>query len=889
MRPWVLPAVLLSSSQAVAVAVWLIPASAHIVSWPPGGPARLALLPPLMRLAGFLALGVAVALAIWLWARRDEDRAGRTLRTVAPLSLLWLWAVPFVPWIPDRLPLLLMLSGPVRWIVPAAAVLGVARTIGWLPENALSVDRLPGRRAVFLGSLGLFLTFGLMQARAFGPGGDEPHYLIIVDSLLNDGDLQIENNHLQGDYRAYFRGSQLRPDYLARGSNGEIYSIHAPGLPILLAPAYAAGGYLGAVFMMSLLGALTALAIFDLSLIFGGSRAVAWITLLGVCLSVPFIPHAWMILPEIPGALLVAWAVLWLWEPSERSIGIWFVRGLALATMPWLHTKFSVLLAAIGVGLFVKLLRTPKLLTALSLPIAASGLAWLGSFYLLYGTVNPQAPYGAWAVTNVVNANIPRGLLGLTFDQKFGLLFYAPIYLAAAAGGWAMLRKQELRFLGGVLLLVIAVHVGSTTRLYMWWGGSSAPARFLVPILPCLAVMIAVALQNMRWTASRAVFGAWLAVSVGVGLVGASWPERLFLFSEPHGRGRLVEILQAGSPLALVFPTFTTEDWMTPLLALLPWLVAASVSLWLTHRVGRRIPNGSPFWLGVLASLTLFAVAATISPRPGPQARDDAARRGALEVFWRFDQELRGFDYQQLVRLTHTEILQHTTVVDERTPAGPYTLPPGSYTARVWYAGGLRREGEVVVSSSPSLTFGRLSGELGNPAEVPFDMPVATSRVMVTPSGGAASGDVVRTELVPRAIVPREQRPDVRVRAIESVPGPHGGYIIYTDQQAYPEGGVFWTRATEPSTVLVDPAGASRILFTLHLGPRSGQVHVWFRGEETMVAVPANGTVQLEREVPEGAQLVPVTFQSPTVFVPAETSPTDDTRQLGCQVRVELL
>jgi hypothetical protein len=53
------------------------------------------------------------------------------------------------------------------------------------------------------------------------PAGDEPHYLVIAQSLLKDGDLKIENNHLQGDYEAYIPGP-LRPHYLTRGVNHEI-------------------------------------------------------------------------------------------------------------------------------------------------------------------------------------------------------------------------------------------------------------------------------------------------------------------------------------------------------------------------------------------------------------------------------------------------------------------------------------------------------------------------------------------------------------------------------------------------------------------------------------------------------------------------------------------
>src|SRR5205814_4352051 len=36
------------------------------------------------------------------------------------------------------------------------------------------------------------------------PAGDEPHYLVMAQSLIRDHDLKIENNHRQGDYHEYF-------------------------------------------------------------------------------------------------------------------------------------------------------------------------------------------------------------------------------------------------------------------------------------------------------------------------------------------------------------------------------------------------------------------------------------------------------------------------------------------------------------------------------------------------------------------------------------------------------------------------------------------------------------------------------------------------------------
>ena len=148
----------------------------------------------------------------------------------------------------------------------------------------------------------------MYAAHETGVGGDEPHYLIITESLLRDHDLKIENNHQRRDYLAFYPG-ELRPDFFERGKNGEIYSIHAPGLPVLILPVYAIAGRYGVVALMAFIAALTALAMFDLAESIAGRQA-AVLTWLACGFTVPFIPHAWMIFPELPGALLVAWAAL---------------------------------------------------------------------------------------------------------------------------------------------------------------------------------------------------------------------------------------------------------------------------------------------------------------------------------------------------------------------------------------------------------------------------------------------------------------------------------------------------------------------------------------------------------------------------------------------------
>src|SRR5262245_33069720 len=117
------------------VAVWLLPATVEIVAWPSSGPGRMALVPALSRL--WLLLAAAMAAAAVLVFAGPSARAQRATRArvAAPLSILWLWAVPFLPWLSDRAPLLMILAGPLRWLVAVAAVGGMVARLaavrGW--------------------------------------------------------------------------------------------------------------------------------------------------------------------------------------------------------------------------------------------------------------------------------------------------------------------------------------------------------------------------------------------------------------------------------------------------------------------------------------------------------------------------------------------------------------------------------------------------------------------------------------------------------------------------------------------------------------------------------------------------------------------------------------
>jgi hypothetical protein len=431
----------------------------------------------------------------------------------------------------------------------------------------------------------------------------------------------------------------------------------------------------------------------------------------------------------------------------------------------------------------------------------------------------------------------------------------------------------------------------------MFWGGSSAPARFFVPILPCLAPFIAIAIARYRSALADALLGLFLTVSLGVAVIGIVDPARLRLFSDPHGRARLLELLQGGSPLALVTPTFTEPDWITQVAPLALWLTAAAAGM-LVLIVLRRVPGASAWTLAAAGTGAFLVVAAIVTAHPSAEIREATANRGDLDALWRYDSGVfRTLDYARLSRTTPERFRELTTLHirpavpgDSKEPfeTPPLNLPPGRFEAAVWFASAAARSGEILVAE-PRATFGAVSGMLSNPARFDITVPGPTRRMQIRVPDLQVARAISEIQVVPADVIPATWRDSHPVRLIESVPGRQAAYLVYTDGEAYPEMGTFWTRGTAATTVLVVPGGASRMVLTLSTGPRSGVVRVAFGARSEQLTSTANQEETMTFDLQPDQRAVPLTVQSSVMFRPAEVSPESrDMRGLGSRVRVAL-
>src|ERR687896_46306 len=77
-------------------------------------------------------------------------------------------------------------------------------------------------------------TLGLDAFDDSDYGGDEPHYLLAAESLIEDGDLDVHGDE----------------------TNGRLHEPHGAGFPVFVTPAYAIGGAKGVELFLAALAAL---------------------------------------------------------------------------------------------------------------------------------------------------------------------------------------------------------------------------------------------------------------------------------------------------------------------------------------------------------------------------------------------------------------------------------------------------------------------------------------------------------------------------------------------------------------------------------------------------------------------------------------------------------
>jgi hypothetical protein len=905
-----MPVVLLSAV-AAAAAAWL---SQGLVAYTQGSH-RIGLVPYSVRV---VALSAGAGVVVGALVRRGAS--------AMPLFLLALIAVP---WLPLPLPpAVLAWSGrmPLFVWVAVLAILAASRHWGQsrLPGTVPATGDSPGYRgqsplpgtvpasgdsprwgAAGLAGLLAFLVGGVAfwQVRPALPAGDEPHYLVITQSLLEDGDLRIENNHRRGDYREYFAGD-LRPDFRVRGRDGEIYSIHAPGLAGLVAPAFLVAGYAGVVvFLLALSAAGSALA-WSLAWRLTQRTDAAWFGWAAATLSTTWIFHSFAVFPDGAGAVLVltgVWALLR--AEGERTSGHarawpWLLHGAALALLPWMHTRFAALAGTLGALVLLRLGAAPNALMKaaafIALPLL-SAIAWIGYFVSLYGTPDPSAPYGNEPGSF---AFVPDGLAGLLFDQRFGLFAYAPVLLAAFAGIGVMLARPPWRRHGVELLFVGIPYLIVVTYVAMWWGGTSAPARFFAPLLPWMALPAACA-----WTASasrtaRVSMLAALLVTVCAAVMLAFVDGGRLAFSTREEYARWLEWLNGSVDLGRGLPIWWRENEVPLFRGIAIWgaCAAAGWFVLLATERSRRLHSRAAFSTAAAVVIVLAATAAVTITWAAERVDGRAPLPAQLETLRRLSQERRllAVGLSPLARLDRGAVPAALRIEPEfsTAPGGAgrndrplYAIPAiaaGEYRLRFttraldgWVMLGIGRDQFALQTQPLSVTHGTMA----------ITFPVDVRALMVRGDEDARR-NIRGLTLEPIRLVAPERRL-TREYARRAVHYP-GAIVYFLDDRSFPEPEAFWVGGAREASIVVQPdALRPTIPLLLRNGAVNNTVLVQSAGWRDALNLGPGEERRLELPLnhERGATLVRISASAG--FTPSAVDPgSRDSRFLGVWVRV---
>jgi hypothetical protein len=348
----------------------------------------------------------------------------------------------------------------------------------------------------------------------YSASGDEPHYLIMTQSLVADRDLDLANNYAGNDGRLFGHDHLDVGLHAIPARTGHTRSIHDVGLGVGLVPVYVVAQQIAqlpsaetlkrfrmdrGLFTYSIVGlfliGLTAGSLMLLGLglaeLAGPRIAAAVVLVLGI--SPPVVSHSFLVFPEVV-ALSVSCAVVWfaLKRPSDRDVEVLLALVLAIGLLPWMHHKF--LLYAPGLLALIACERWP-LVRGLSRATAAvaAALFLLPQAALHVYTLQEWGTLGGALTTERLPFSFDTfktGWAGVWVDRQQGLLAFAPVFWLFAASAILTVRRTW-----PYVAVSLLVYVPAAAYVVAWWAGFAPAARYVVPVIPLWTVPIADALR----------------------------------------------------------------------------------------------------------------------------------------------------------------------------------------------------------------------------------------------------------------------------------------------------------------------------------------------------------------------------------------------------------
>ena len=168
--------------------------------------------------------------------------------------------------------------------------------------------------------------------------GDEPHYLLVASSLIQDRDLTLKNNYDARDYYPH-HGSYIDPHVFV-GKDGTHKPFHGILLSFLLVPGYYFLGLEGARFGMQILFILSLVFLYLIQRQLGFSKNISLLSLVIYSLQAPIFVYSSSLYPDLlMGNIVVAGIFLALEATKTKKNYLFVLSGFLMGISVFLHFK----------------------------------------------------------------------------------------------------------------------------------------------------------------------------------------------------------------------------------------------------------------------------------------------------------------------------------------------------------------------------------------------------------------------------------------------------------------------------------------------------------------------------------------------------------------------
>jgi hypothetical protein len=335
-----------------------------------------------------------------------------------------------------------------------------------------------------------------------------------------------------------------------------------------------------------------------------------------VLLGTPLFPYSTSFYSHVPSAALLLAAIVVFDRRGLRPLDAMptaaqiRLAGACLALAPGCEYLTAAPAALIGGWILLKAPAPKRLSVAANLTVgaalpvlvvasyhtAAFGVPWRTGYSFM---TKPEFVAGHAAGLMGIRLPSVAGVWGLTVGLRRGLFYLSPVSVLGLIFGIAQVkRRRDWAFAAGLASLGVLFFLNA--GYYMWWGGSAAGPRHLIPGLPFLAAGIMLGLRaRQSWVRGMTLLAGLVSVvnfSV-LTAVGIEAPERgdlLYRYAWPRLEAGRLATFQGGSNLGLKLGLNGT--WS--LLPLVVWGLGGAAYL-VSQLVGTRrrfsidVPSGT--------------------------------------------------------------------------------------------------------------------------------------------------------------------------------------------------------------------------------------------------------------------------------------------------------